>query len=75
MELDKLQETDEEIPWALNCPSFRIFFKCSLHRSEKCLETIFHIVFSQTLKYAFVESDGIYVFYKHYLSFEYPQYH
>ena len=37
VELDKLVETDEEIPWALNYLGFRIFFKYSLHRSEYSL--------------------------------------
>ena len=34
MELDKLQETDEEIPWALNCLSFRIFSLSAVYTGQ-----------------------------------------
>ena len=37
VELDKLHENDEKIVRALNYLGFRIFFKYSLHRSERCL--------------------------------------
>ena len=46
----------------LNYLRFRIFFKYSLYRSKNVYKPSSTWPFPQTLRHAFVESDGIYIF-------------